>query len=520
MLLNKLESGFLRVETPQGSVALEPSSFWERVYLLWTFRNFRQLVLPLLNPRQIALINKLFLEHETVVAREYDPKLEIGLVENFEPPAGAEIGFVERFAPAAEMDDVPEVEMGAATAMKAWAAPVARIDAAPAMEAKLAEPAAGQDAAPVVVPIGASTAIRFDELHVAKADAVPEMIAKLLEEGAEPTVTPVVVPIGASTAMNFDELRAAKEETGEEESTAIDCEEIAPRNDPVPEIVAERFIRSNASWLRLTSPSLRRNKLVVPRRAMFGFAAATGALLLCVCSVFAWHRIAGGSDSQAHNSRPQRNLPDSPSVPTPPSAAANPATAPEAPDQPPADPEAAEKTAPDVTADPVDDPTVKPGPEAPGDAVDDPTMKPAREVPGDAVDDAVARVKPSPAKVAPPITATRPMMTPERESRGATARVARSNGGPHSAALTRVRASTSGRRLMLAPGSRGVMAGSAQSYFDLAKRQMRMGNYSAATANYQRAWQIEEISAAAKGRQTRARRAMQQAKNEMIAKRR
>jgi hypothetical protein len=64
------------------------------------------------------------------------------------------------------------------------------------------------------------------------------------------------------------------------------------------------------------------------------------------------------------------------------------------------------------------------------------------------------------------------------------------------------------------------MAGSAQSYFDLAKRQMRMGNYSAATANYQRAWQIEEISAAAKGRQTRARRAMQQAKNEMIAKRR
>jgi tetratricopeptide (TPR) repeat protein len=60
------------------------------------------------------------------------------------------------------------------------------------------------------------------------------------------------------------------------------------------------------------------------------------------------------------------------------------------------------------------------------------------------------------------------------------------------------------------------MTRSAQSYFDLAKQQMRKGNYAAAEADYKRAWRIEENSAAAKGRLVRARRAMQ-AENEGIA---
>jgi hypothetical protein len=71
MLLNKLESGFLLFQTQQGLVAVEPS-FWQRVYLLWTFRNFRQLSLPLLNPRQTALINSLFRQHAAVVPHEYE----------------------------------------------------------------------------------------------------------------------------------------------------------------------------------------------------------------------------------------------------------------------------------------------------------------------------------------------------------------------------------------------------------------------------------------------------------------
>ena len=73
--------------------------------------------------------------------------------------------------------------------------------------------------------------------------------------------------------------------------------------------------------------------------------------------------------------------------------------------------------------------------------------------------------------------------------------------------------------MTLAPASHGAIARSAQSYFDLANQQMHKGNYAAATANYKRAWRIEEKSAAAKGRLVRARRAMQ-AEKESIANRR
>jgi hypothetical protein len=112
VLLNKLESGFLLFQTQQGFVAVEPS-FWQRVYLLWTFRNFRQLSLPLLNSRQTALINDLFRQHAAVVSNEYEPSLEIGVVENFVPPA---------------------IEIGATLAAKV-ATPVIPIAGAPAMKA-------------------------------------------------------------------------------------------------------------------------------------------------------------------------------------------------------------------------------------------------------------------------------------------------------------------------------------------------------------------------------------------------
>jgi Tfp pilus assembly protein PilF len=69
------------------------------------------------------------------------------------------------------------------------------------------------------------------------------------------------------------------------------------------------------------------------------------------------------------------------------------------------------------------------------------------------------------------------------------------------------------------PASRGAMARSAQNYFDLADQQMHKGDYAAARANYKRAWRIEENIAAAKGRQVRARLAMQ-AEEESIANRR
>jgi hypothetical protein len=397
VLLNKLESGFLLFQTQQGIVAVEPS-FWQRVYLLWTFRNFRQLSLPLLNSRQTALINNLFRLHEAVVPHEYEPSLEIGVVENFVPPA---------------------IEIGATLA--------------------------------------------------AKTDASPAAKAKLPEQTARQYVAPPVIPIAAAPAMKADVPPAVKKEEAEKEGAGIDRAVIAPSS------ALDRSFPPMFSWLRLPSSNLAASKPAasrpqVSRIVISRFAAAIGALALCVCFILAFHRIGTVPGSQAHSSPPQLNPPDSPSTPEPTPVAEDPATVPEATPQAGAGPDAA--------------------------------------------------VEPASAEVASSITTTHRMMTPERASRGATARVAsRSSGGSHAASFSRVPTSTSTRRMTLAPASRGAMARSAQSYFDLADQQMHKGNYAAAAANYKRAWRIEENSAAAKGRLVRARRAMQ-AEKESIANRR
>jgi hypothetical protein len=385
VLLSKLESGFLLLQTQQGLVAVEPS-FWQRVYLLWTFRNFRQLSLPLLNSRQTALINELFRQHAVVVSHEYEPWLEIGVVENFVPPA---------------------IEIGATLA--------AKIADSPAVKAPLPEQMAGQHVSPPDFPIAAAPAI--------KADVPPAM----------------------------------KEEEAEKESTGIDRAEFAPSN-ALDRYFAPRFPRLRLALSNLAAFKLAASRPRASRVVISSLAAAIGALSLCACFIVAFHRIEAVPDSQAHSSPPQLDSPNSPSAPGPtPVADEDPATVPE------------------VT------------PQA-----------------GDAPD---AAVKPAPGKVASPIDATHRIITPERASSGAAARVAsRSSGGSHAAAFSGLPASTSTRRMTLASGSRGAMARSAQTYFDLADQQMHKGNYAAAAANYKRAWRIEENSAAAEGRLVRARR--------------
>ena len=263
---------------------------------------------------------------------------------------------------------------------------------------------------------------------------------------------------------------AVKPEKAEKEGARIDRSEFAPSN-ALDRSFAPRFPRLRLALSNLAAFKPGASRPPVSRIVIFRFAAAIGALSLCACFIVAFHRIGAVPGSQAHSSPPQLNSQDSPSAPEPTSVAEeDPATVPE-------------------------------GPPQAGDAPD-------------------AAVKPPAGKVAPSITTTHRMMTPERASRGATARVAsRSSGGSHAAAFSRVPTSTSTRRMTVAPGSRGAMARSAQSYFDLANQQMHKGNYAAAAANYKRAWRIEENSAAAKGRLVRARRAMQ-AEKESIANRR
>jgi TonB family protein len=85
VFLDRLQSGFLLFETQQGLVHVE-LSLVQRIYLLWTFRNFRRLSIPLLNSRQRALVNSLFRSNAGVVSHLHKPLPVIGVIENFVPP--------------------------------------------------------------------------------------------------------------------------------------------------------------------------------------------------------------------------------------------------------------------------------------------------------------------------------------------------------------------------------------------------------------------------------------------------
>jgi hypothetical protein len=65
MWIEKLASGVLRVLTPLGPRYISPS-FWQRIHLLWIFRNFEVLPLQVLNPRQQRLIDELCVERRFV----------------------------------------------------------------------------------------------------------------------------------------------------------------------------------------------------------------------------------------------------------------------------------------------------------------------------------------------------------------------------------------------------------------------------------------------------------------------
>jgi hypothetical protein len=65
MWIERLLYGVLRVLTPLGPRYLGPS-FLERVYLLWTFRNFTSLPLVVLNHRQQKLVDRLYSQQNFV----------------------------------------------------------------------------------------------------------------------------------------------------------------------------------------------------------------------------------------------------------------------------------------------------------------------------------------------------------------------------------------------------------------------------------------------------------------------
>jgi TonB family protein len=80
-LPQKIRTGLIELRTDIGRVYVRPS-FWERIYLLWTFRHFRSLPQLVLNHRQRQLIDKL---SRTAIASRNEPISRtsiIGAVEN------------------------------------------------------------------------------------------------------------------------------------------------------------------------------------------------------------------------------------------------------------------------------------------------------------------------------------------------------------------------------------------------------------------------------------------------------
>jgi hypothetical protein len=87
MWIERLLYGVLQVLTPFGPRFLS-LSLLERVYLLWTFRNFASLPLVVLNSRQQKLVDRLCSQQKFVFLPFENGGFEqplIGTVESFSP---------------------------------------------------------------------------------------------------------------------------------------------------------------------------------------------------------------------------------------------------------------------------------------------------------------------------------------------------------------------------------------------------------------------------------------------------
>lgn len=88
MWAEKLFAGVLRVLTPLGPRYLKPS-IWQRIYLMWVFRNFQTLPFKVLNRRQQRLIEAMCDENRFVAwGVGFDDVPLLGTLEQ-RPPAHA-----------------------------------------------------------------------------------------------------------------------------------------------------------------------------------------------------------------------------------------------------------------------------------------------------------------------------------------------------------------------------------------------------------------------------------------------
>jgi TonB family protein len=243
VFLDKLEAGLLLFQTPQGLVPVELST-WQRVYLLWTFRNFHQLSLPLLNSRQVAMVRAIARKNANGVIRSYDPWLVIGVIENFKLPAVPVAA-----APAAKLHVLPVVKNAADWKTKEeWPKPEAAV-----VETEiLANSQPGGRLAPKIA-------------------------------WSKPTWFKPAWSRFSWSRLSWPKL-------------------VWPRL-AWPRHGLPRFAWPKLSWARFTWPRPTWPKLVSSR-----WVTALGLLFLCIGSVIAWHRIDAIAGSEAHSQPRTRQI--------------------------------------------------------------------------------------------------------------------------------------------------------------------------------------------------------------------
>jgi hypothetical protein len=92
MLIEKLAGGVVKVQTPIGPRYVMPSSFLQRAYLLWMFRNFAILPHAVLSRRQQRMIDQMCSEQRFASIAYSDGMSEVPVIGTIEhrPPVVAE----------------------------------------------------------------------------------------------------------------------------------------------------------------------------------------------------------------------------------------------------------------------------------------------------------------------------------------------------------------------------------------------------------------------------------------------
>ena len=227
----------------------------QRIYLLWTFRNFRQLSMVLLNERQRALVIDLFHNNAGIVLPSKTPMPVIGVVENFVPPPMAPI-------------------------------------TPPAVSATVAKAAP-----PVSTPVRKAVEIQVEKVEklVAATMPQPESIARqhaTTVSEPEPRRSP-------STSLSLS-LLLSKTASSVSRLFAFLSRSFTSISRTISRITSETassLSRSSSSYL----PTYAKFKKLTSGLTTSKLATAGGALAICIVSVVGWQRVQVIPSSLAHN---------------------------------------------------------------------------------------------------------------------------------------------------------------------------------------------------------------------------